>query len=650
MKLFEPIYIGGMELKNRLVMAPMTLNLCRDGFVTERMISFFKERAKGGVGLIIIGDGIVDFPIGNNSKEALAIDNDKYIPGLRKLVEAVKAYDVKIIMQLSHGGRRAGRVSKTTGRLEVTRGLIPVAPSSIAHPVPGYVVPRELTTEEIEEIIEKFGEAARRAIEAGFDGVGLHCAHMYLCGQFLSPWANKRTDKYGGDLNGRLKFVIEVIRRMRREIGSKPIICRVNGEEPKGGNTLEDIQKIAQKLEENGVNSISVSVGFGAAIKARGFIPSVAPMRFPQGCIVHLAENIKRKVSVPVIVANKIRDIDFAEKILQDGKADLIAFGRPLIADPELPRKALEGRNEDIIPCTSCCRCIQYVLEKEEPICCEVNPVAGREGEYVVSLASKRKRVLIIGGGPAGMEAAIILAKRGHEVYIVEKGEELGGRMLLATIPPGKSDIQKLINYFKTQISKLNVNVELGVEATSEIIGKINPDAVVIAVGGKPYIPSIPGINRENVVLAEDVFKEDIKIERNVVVIGGGQVGLEVAEYLAVRNREVTVVEMLEDVGGDLPNVSKLPLLQSLEDHGVNIFTKTIPQQITNEGVVVSRRGKHWLIKADTVVIATGFQANSKLINELKNRVKEVYAIGDCREPGNILSAIREGFEAALKI
>lgn len=650
MKLFEPIYIGKMELKNRLVMAPMTLNLCKDGFVTERMIKFFEERARGGVGLIIIGDGIVDFPIGNNSKEALAVDNDKYIPGLEKLVKAVKAHDVKIVMQLSHGGRRAGRVSKTTGRLEVTRGLIPVAPSSIAHPVPGYVVPRELTLDEIEELVEKFGEAARRAIEAGFDGIGLHCAHMYLCGQFLSPWANKRMDEYGGDLNGRLKFVIEVIRRIRENIGNKPIVCRINGEEPEGGNTLEDIQIIARRLEEIGVDAIGVSVGFGAAIKAREFIPSVAPMRFPQGCIIHLAENVKKAVSIPIIIANKIRDVDFAEKILRDGKADLIALGRPLIADPDYPKKASEGRINDIVPCTSCCKCIQYVLEKETSIRCEVNPIAGREGEYVFSLASKRRKVLIIGGGPAGMEAAIVLAKRGHEVYIIEKEKELGGRMLLATIPPGKSDIQRLIDYMKDQIRKLNINVELGLEARPEIIEKINPEVIIVAVGGKPYIPDIPGINSENVVLAENVLKGDVKTGWKVVIIGGGQVGLEVAEYLAETGKNVTVIEMLEDVGGDMPNISKLPLIQSLEDHGVTILTKTIPIQITKDGVIVSRRRKSQFIKADTIVLATGFRVNSDLIDKLKGRFREVYAIGDCREPGNILSAINDGFEIAFKI
>ena len=650
MRLFEPIYIGSMKLKSRLVMAPMTLNLCKDGFVTERMIKFFEERARGGVGLIIIGDGIVDFPIGNNSREALAVDNDKYIPGLRKLVEAVKAHDVKIIMQLSHGGRRAGRVSKATGRLEVTRGLIPVAPSSIAHPVPGYVVPRELTLEDIDEIIEKFGEAARRAIEAGFDGVGLHCAHMYLCGEFLSPWANKRMDEYGGDLNGRLKFVIEVIERMRESIGNKPVICRINGEEPEGGNTLKDIQIIARRLEEIGVNAIGVSVGFGAAVKAKGFIPSVAPMRFPQGCILHLAENVKKAVSIPIIAANKIRDIDFAEKILRDGKADLVALGRPLIADPDYPKKAFEGKISDIVPCTSCCKCIQYVLEKEESIRCEVNPMAGREGEYVFGLADKHRKILIIGGGPAGMEAAIILARRGHEVHIIEKEKELGGRMLLATIPPGKLDIQRLIDYMRSQIRKLNVNVELGLEATPEIIEKINPEVVIVAAGGKPYIPDIPGINSENVVLAENVLRGNVKVGWEVAIIGGGQVGLEVAEYLAETGRRVTIIEMLEDVGGDMPNISKLPLIQSLEDHGVTILTKTKPIQITRDGVMVSRRRRSQFVRADTIVLATGFRVNSDLTDKLKERFKEVYAIGDCREPGNILSAINDGFETAFKI
>ncbi|MEM2511469.1 MAG: FAD-dependent oxidoreductase, partial [Candidatus Methanomethylicia archaeon] len=345
-----------------------------------------------------------------------------------------------------------------------------------------------------------------------------------------------------------------------------------------------------------------------------------------------------------------IRDVDFAEKILRDGKADLIALGRPLIADPDYPKKASEGRINDIVPCTSCCKCIQYVLEKETSIRCEVNPIAGREGEYVFSLASKRRKVLIIGGGPAGMEAAIVLAKRGHEVYIIEKEKELGGRMLLATIPPGKSDIQRLIDYMKDQIRKLNINVELGLEARPEIIEKINPEVIIVAVGGKPYIPDIPGINSENVVLAENVLKGDVKTGWKVVIIGGGQVGLEVAEYLAETGKNVTVIEMLEDVGGDMPNISKLPLVQSLEDHGVTILTKTIPIQITKDGVIVSRRRKSQFIKADTIVLATGFRVNSDLIDKLKGRFREVYAIGDCREPGNILSAINDGFEIAFKI
>ena len=650
MKLFEPICIGKLGLKNRLVTGPMSINLSQDYFVTERMVKFYEERAKGGVGLITIGDGIVDVPIGNNVKESLGMDDDRYIPKLRNLTGAVKAHGVKIVMQLSHAGRRAGRVSKSTGRMEVTRGLIPVAPSSIPHPVPGYVVPIELTVEEIEEIVEKFGEAARRSVEAGFDGVGLHCAHMYLCGEFLSPWANRRTDKYGGSLEGRLRFVLEVIERMREKIGSNyPIICRMNGEEPEGGNTLEDIQKIAQKIEDAGVDAIHVSVGFGAPVKTRGFIPSVSPMRAPQGCIVHLAENIKKKVSIPVIAVNKIRDLDYAEKILQERKADLIGLGRPLIADPELPKKAAEGKLNDIIPCIYCQRCIQSVLEKDEPAWCTVNPKAGREGEYVITLAEKPKKILIVGGGPAGMEASITAADKGHDVYIVEKEMELGGQMLLAVIPPGKTDLQRLIDYMKIQVEKRSVKIKLGIDATSAV-DEIKPDVVIVAAGGLPVIPEIPGIDGKNVVAADRVLRGEVEAGREVAIIGGGQAGIETAEYLAEKGKKVTVIEKLADVGGDMPSIDKLPLLLSLEDYGVEILTKTEPLEITEEGVLVNRKERSWTVKADTLVLAAGTRPNDKILSKLKDKFPELYVVGDCEKPGNIFDAIRGGFEAALKI
>lgn len=486
MILFEPCKIGSVELKNRLVMAPITHNLNEDGFVTQRTIQFFEERAKGGVGFIVVGDGIVDTPLGNNGKESTAVDDDKYIPNLRKLTNAVKANEVKVALQLSHAGRRAGRVSKE-GYLSFTRGRIPVAPSPIPHPVPGFVVPRELTPEQIEAIVRKFGDAARRAVEAGFDAIGIHCAHMYLCGQFLSPWANKRTDEYGRDFEGRLRFPTEVIRTIKDTIGPQiPIIIRMNVQEPKGGNSLKDIQRIAQRFEQLGVDAIHVSTGFAASIKARGFLPSAAPMRAPDGCIVDLTEKIKKTVSIPVIVANKIGEIGLAERILAGGKADLVSMARPLVADPYLPLKGMENRLGDIVPCIFCCQgCAQNILE-DKPIACTVNPLAGRENQSHFRATTEKKRVAVIGGGPGGLMAAKVLAERGHIVTLYEKEPHLGGQLRLASIPPGKKDMFKLEYHLTEGVKKAGVEIRLNEKFYPEMIESAKLDALVVAAGGIP--------------------------------------------------------------------------------------------------------------------------------------------------------------------
>jgi 2,4-dienoyl-CoA reductase (NADPH2) len=568
MKLFEPCKIGKMALKNRLVLAPMSNNMTDNGFVTEEAINFYEARAKGGVGLITCEDGIIEYPLGNNVKNPVAIDDDKYIPMLTRLNETIHAYDTKTIMQLSHGGRRAGHVAKS-GCLEVTRGKIPVGPTSLAHPVPGYVVPEELTKDQIEQIIEKFGNAARRAIEAGFDAIGVHCAHMYLCGEFLSPWANHRTDEYGGSFEGRLRFVLEAIARIRKEIGSDyPIIPRINGQEPRGGNTLEDIRKIAQVLEKAGADAIHVSVGFAATIKDPQFIPSIPPMRFPDGPIVHLAENVKKGVSIPVIAVSKIRDAVFAEKILQEGKADLIAMGRTLIADPDFPNKSIEGKYDDVRPCISCCQgCIDRVMV-DLPMKCSVNPMVGREGKLIIENAKTPKKIIIIGGGPGGLEAALIAARRGHDTVLYEKQERLGGQLIDAALPPFKSEINKLTNYYMNQVKKSNIRVKLNTFATPEMIKGEDPDIVVVAAGAEPLLPPIPGIEMDQVVTAVDVLREKVKTGRKVVIIGGGQLGLEIAEFLGERGKEVTIVEMTGDIGTGMPSLIKMPLLCSLENMG----------------------------------------------------------------------------------
>lgn len=649
MKVFESCRIGSMELRNRLVMAPMSCNLCADGAPTDRMVSFFEERAKGGVGLVTIGDGIVDAPLGNNVKESLVVDDDKYVPALKKLTDAVKAYGAKICLQLSHAGRRAGRVSKQ-GYLEVTRGRMPVAPSPIAHPVPGHVVPRELTREEIREIVEKFGLAARRTIEAGFDAVGLHCAHMYLCGQFMSPWANQRRDEYGGDFDGRLRFVLEVIDRIKRETaGAYPIIVRMNGEEPQGGNSLEDIREIARRLETAGADAIHVSVGFGAPTKTPGLIPSVPPMRAPAGCIVHLAENIKKAVSIPVIAVGKLGDLSAAERVLQEGCADMIALGRTLIADPCLPRKGAEGRFDEIRPCIYCCEgCLKNVLERDEPVACSVNPAAGRELEVQVTPTERPKRVLVIGGGPGGMQAAITAAQRGHRVTLFEKGPELGGDLILAAKPPGKKDIEQFRRYLVGQLRKTGVEVRVAEGVSSAWIDEITPDCAVIATGGRPIELRIPGLCGRTALGPAMVLTGAEIPGTRILVIGGGSVGCELAEFLCEQGKEVTIIELMDEIARDMDRINRLQLVMSLEDHGVRILTKTRVISAGSEGILVEGPGTQETIQADHIVVAVGkFSQEDDLDEMIRERVPEIYLIGDKQRPAGILEAVRDGFDVA---
>ncbi len=650
MKLLQPFHLGKTVLKNRIVMAPMSLNLCENGYVTERMIRFFEERAKGGVGLILLGDGIVDSPVGNNVREAMAIDDDRYIPALKQLTDAVHRHDCKIAMQLSHGGRRAGRVS-SSGFLDVTRGRIPVAPSPLPHPVPGQVVPRELTVEEIHDIVRKFGQAARRSVAAGFDAVALHCAHMYLCGEFLSPWANIRRDEYGGDLDGRLRFVLDVIAEMRKNTGNDiPVMVRMNGQEPEGSNTLSEIRTIATKFETAGVDAIHVSVGFGSPTQTPGLIPSVTAMRTEAGCIVHLAENIKQAVSIPVGAANKLGDVFVAEEVLRQERADLIAMGRPLIADPELPNKAYQGRFDEILPCIGCCRgCLQNILEKDLPVACSINPSAGREAEAAFGLSARKKKVLVIGGGPAGLQAAITASERGHQVVLLEKSE-LGGQLCMALKTPGKEVVGEYVKYLINSVNRLSIQVRKTEALGEKLISEIKPDAVIFAAGSRERQINIPGMEKNRVIGARRTLQSDVAAER-AVVIGGGQVGSEVAEYLSLQGTAVTIIEITEDIAGDMDRINRVALLTALRDSNVAVFTKASADEITEKGVWVTYLGAKQFIAADLIVVAVGAEANipddERVIAE---KVQEKYFIGDRVCPAGILEAVHSGFDVARRI
>ncbi len=655
MLLFEPINIGKLEIKNRVMMPAMTLEFTDKGYVNERTLHFYETRAKGGAGIITVEDGIVDLPVGTNLPNPIIVDDDKYIPGLTKLSSVIKKHGARAAIQISHRGRRAGHLSQKNGRLCLaeTRGHLPVAPSAIAHPVPGYVVPKELTIPQIEEIIDKFRQGARRVAEAGFDIIVLHCAHMYLCGQFLSPWANKRTDEYGGSLDNRLRFVLQIIENIKQEVGDDfPFMCRINGEEPVGGNTLLEIREIARRLEEAGSQAISVSVGFGAALFERGFVPAEAPIGSPEGIIVHLAENVKRGVSVPVITANKIRHVDFAENVLRQGRADMIALARPLLADPEWVNKARDGRYRDIRPCVSCCQgCVQHLL-LGLPITCMLNPLVGKEGDVSITPVpqSKQKKVLIIGGGVAGLEAAIIAASLGHKVTIWEEESKLGGQLHLAAKPPRKEELGEILDYFEGQVEQLGIEVALGKRADKRAVVEFKPDVAILATGSTGIKPSMPGIDNSNVIMARALLQKDQDTGAQVVIIGGGQIGLEVAELLAERGKQITIVEMLAEVGHDMAFLPKLPLMINLRDYGVKILTKAKAKAIQPDGIIVERMGKEEFIEADSIIIAVGAKSENNLETELRGVIPLLYSVGDCKTPGNILDAIHEGFKVGLEV
>jgi 2,4-dienoyl-CoA reductase (NADPH2) len=694
-KLLEPYRIGPVKTRNRIIKTGASTCYWHENdlHMSEKAKAYYEALAKGGVGLLIVESPTIDYPLGARWRERYRIDDDKYIQGLRELSQVIHKHGCPTFIQMWHDGPWQ---SPLFPNYPATFEGPPIGASPIKLNVPGDFhrdVPRELTIPEIEDIIDKFASAAVRVQKAEFDGIDINAASSHLFHNFMSPFWNRRSDSYGGSTENRTRLLVRVIQEMKKRTGRNfPISVILNGIElgrainvkDEECMTVEESRRIARILQEAGADAVMVR-NHWLGYHVGGFLPDylcypeppVPFESFPEeyywkghgaGANMLLTESMKKILSIPVTIVGKISP-ELGEKILREGKADFIGMMRSLHADPELPNKIAAGRLEDIAPCTACGTCLDQSIGMQRR--CRINAAVGTE-HYNIEKAPKKKKVVVVGGGPAGMEAARVAALRGHDVTLYEKSHKLGGLLPLAALVKGLEieDLPAMVRYFRTQIKKLGIKAEFGKEADSKMIEKMKPDVVIVATGGNLTVPKITGIDKAKSITTPALHHKVkpylrflgprvlgwltnfwVPMGKNIVVIGGGLHGCEVAEFLVRRKRKVTIVEEGEVLGKGVIDFRLGLLMDWFNKKGMTIITGVKSLEITDKGLdIMNREGKKETFEADRIVLTSPLASNIELFENLKGKVPEVYAIGDCKEPRLIVDAIADGWQVAQRI
>lgn len=641
--LFEPYQIKNMTVKNRVVMAPMHTKLASEsGEVTDRMLAYLIERARGGVGLIVLENTCIDWVFGRAAGNPVTIHDDLNRTGLSKIAMAVHRFGVKIVTQLHHTGRQ-------NLRSNIGGGQAPVAPSVVKSKIGGDE-PRALEESEIEGIIQQYVDAARRTKDAGFDGVELHGAHGYILTQFFSPYTNRRTDKWGGSLKNRARFPLEVVRRIRAEVGPDfPILYRLSAEERiPGGTTLEDSLKLVKMLEASGVDCFDVTAGIYDSVEWIYTLQGVAP-----GALIPLAQAVKGVTDKPVIGVSRLGwDLGYAAQVVKEGKVDLVAIGRSLLADPYLVKKTYQGCTKEIRRCIACNECVA-MENKGWQVHCIINPLLSNEYLDSVKPARTSKKAVIVGGGPAGMECALVAAQRGHDVTLFEESSRLGGQLVAASRPAYKNqEFKALIEYYEYMLKKEGVRIVLDTGVKESLPEGCEADVVILALGA--FSDSGKFKDNTNLITAFDVLMSKGKnVGEKVVIIGASGVGIDVALYLMeAGNRKITVVEMQDEIGGDVNEFLKRHTLGMAEEKGIEFLTNCEVTGVERGRVIMKTLMGEREIACDTVVSAIGFvsRETDTLTKSLEEIGVEVYVIGSAVEPGKIFDATQSGFWTAVEI